>query len=267
MRIAKYLGMAMVLLLPLSATAGLVEPVVPAPEAPEQVPSPNSDRPSFSESSATVPEALLQVEFGAEFGNSELAQSLTLPLVQLRYGLSGGFELRLGVPSVELNWPEKDAASTDLGSLVLGVKYVYDISDGAAIGLSPYLSVPLKGEQYDSVGVGMGAKIVFSADLTDWLSLGSNLGIFFAGLGAEAGVSNQEYLASLIFGFGLPDDFGLFLETWTNFADGDEHPPWVLSGGMTYLVVPRLQLDIYLGMNLLDAPEDLFVGAGGAYLW
>jgi hypothetical protein len=267
MRIAKYLGMGLVLLLPLRAAAGLVEPVAPGTAALEQEPSPNSDRPSFSESWATVPEALLQVEFGAEFGKSELAQSLTLPLVQLRYGLSSGFELRLGIPSVEVNWPEKDVATTDLGSLVLGVKYVYDISAGAALGISPYLSVPLKGEQYDSVGVGLGAKLVFGADLTDWLSMGANLGIFFAGLGAQAGVSNQEYLASLIFGFGLSDEFGLFLETWTNFSDGDDHPPWVLSAGMTYLVLPRLQLDLYLGMNLLDAPEDIFAGLGGAYVW
>lgn len=53
----------------------------------------------------------------------------------------------------------------------------------------------------------------------------------------------------------------LFLES----KAGDSH--WMLDGGLTYLMLPNLQLDAYVGVNLWRSQEDWYVGTGVSVLW
>lgn len=247
--------------------AGLAETPIASPQP---VPELITDRPDFTESAASVPDGFVQVEFGAEFANDEAGQALSLPLALVRWGLGGGFELRFGIPSLLATWPADDVevgvSQTDLGTLELGAKYVYKLSEAAAIGVIPYVAVPLKGDQYDSLGVALGAKLVWAVDATDWLSVGGNFGLAFIGLGAQT--EDREYSASLAFGFATTDSLGLFLEVFTEFAEtfSDEAPVFV-DGGLTFLASERFQADVYVGMDLRHAPEAVFAGLGGSYLW
>ena len=241
------------------------------PEAePEQVPELVTDRPDFTESAASIPDGFVQFEFGAEFGNDAAGQALTLPLLLARWGLGGGFELRFGIPSLLASWPDDELeageSQTELGRLELGAKYVVDLSDAVAVGVIPYVSLPLKGDQYDSVGVAAGATLVWSVDATDWMSVGGNFGLAFTGLGTSG--SDREYLASLAFGFSATDSLGVFVEVFTVIEERfSGEAPVVVDGGLTWLATERFQADVYVGMDVRSAPEAVFVGLGGAYLW
>lgn len=242
----------------------------PAGAQMEEIPEIVTDRPDFTESAASIPDGFVQFEFGAEFGNDDAGQALTLPLLLARWGLGGGFELRFGIPSLLATWPDDEIeageSQTELGVFELGAKYVFDLSEAVAVGILPYVALPLKGDQYDSIGVTAGAKLVWSVDANDWLSVGGNFGLAFIGLGTQT--SDREYLASLAFGFSATDSLGLFLEVFTQFPEefSDEAPVFV-DGGLTWLATERFQADVYVGMDMRSAPEAVFVGLGGAYLW
>ncbi len=242
----------------------------PTAGAEEDIPELVTDRPDFTESAASVPDEFVQFEFGAEFGSDDSGQSLTLPLLLARWGLGGGFELRFGIPSLLATWPDDEfeagESQTELGVFELGAKYVYALSEAVAVGILPYVDLPLKGGQYDSIGVAAGAKLVWSVDANDWLSIGGNFGLAFIGLGTQS--SDREYLASLSFGFSATDSLGLFLEVFTRFPEefSDQAPVFV-DGGLTWLATERFQADVYVGMDMRSAPDAVFVGLGGAYLW
>jgi len=237
-------------------------------QAPPDLPDLVTDRPTASASGAVVSDGYLQVEFGAEFANDDQGRELSLPLVLMRYGMADGLEVRFGIPSLSIQWPEGEPDTTDLVPIELGVKYVYPLGEAASIGLLPFLTVQLMGEQYDSIGVGLGARLVWSVEVTDWMSVGGNFGILFTGLGASPSVGDREYLASLAFGFAASDALGLFLEAFCPIVESDAaNAPATLDAGLTWLVLPGLQLDVYLGMNLRRAPGGVFAGMGGAYLW
>lgn len=242
----------------------------PAPGQPEEVPKLITDRPDFTESAVSIPDDFVQFEFGAEFGNDEAGRTLTLPLLLARWGLGGGFELRFGIPSLLASWPkdelEAGEAQTELGVFELGAKYAYALSEAVAVGIIPYVDLPLKGGQYDSIGVAAGVKLVWGVDATDWLSIGGNFGLAFIGLGTQS--SDREYLASLSFGFAATDTLGAFLEVFTRFPEEfSDQAPVVVDGGLTWKATERFQADIYVGMDVRAAPEAVFVGLGGAYLW
>ena len=242
----------------------------PPPRPVEKVPEIATDRPSFSESAASVPGGFVQFEFGAEFSSDDAGQALGLPLLLARWGLGGGFELRFGIPSLLATWPEDEIeageSQTDLGSLELGAKYVHALSEAAAVGVIPFVTVPLKGDQYDSVGVSAGAKLVWAVEAADWFSVGGNFGLAWVGLGAIS--SDREYLASLTFGFSATDSLGLYVEVFTEFSEEfSEQAPVFVDGGLTWLATERFQGDIYVGMDLRNAPDAVFIGLGGAYLW
>jgi hypothetical protein len=225
-----------------------------------------TDRPDFTESSAVAPPGHVQMEMGVEFGNDDQGQSLSLPLLLLRYGMSDALELRLGVPSLISVWPSGGAQVSDVGSLELGAKVVFDLGAGFALGVLPFAALPITEENADTVGVDLGGKIVWAVDVLDGFSLGGNLGLIVSGVGCSA--SEQEYLASLSAGFALDDGWGLFVESWLSALHGDfEHPRWIADTGFTCRLIPTVQLDGYVGVNLLALPEDAYLGTGVSVLW
>jgi hypothetical protein len=235
--------------------------------SPEQeIPSLITDRPTFGAAAAAVAEDYVVFEFGAEFGRDAAGEQLLLPLGLVRWGLGDGFELDLGLPSLEAGWPDDEVAQTDVGELMLAARWVVPLSDAVSVGVLPFLTLPLKGDHYDSRGVGLGARLVWSVQATDWLGVGGNFGLLFAGLGAEQ--SDREYLASLGLSFALTGALGTFVEVFSVIAESDsDAAPVSVDAGLTWLVTERFQLDVYAGMDVRHAPDVFFAGLGGAVLW
>ncbi|MBN2497739.1 MAG: transporter [Deltaproteobacteria bacterium] len=225
-----------------------------------------TDRPSFSESSATVPQGHLQLEFGLEYSHTRETETASAIFPMLRYGLTEGTEIRIGIPSIAWQFPDEGAKQTDLGRLCVGMKFVYPLGDWGAVGLSPFGLFPLKNSDYDSLGVAAGLRLVWEVRLLDWLGLAGNLAVVFEGLGT-ASARDESFWASLLWGFSLTDTIGLFAEAYSTISRMHaEDSPVFANGGLSWRVIERLQLDAYLGVDL-NAPEHLVCGLGASFIW
>lgn len=143
-----------------------------------------SDRPDFTESSSVVQVGHLQLEYGAEFSGGADCYELSLPLLLIRYGVAPALELRIEVPSIVSIWSDYGTNRIDIGSAELSLKYIFGIGDSAVIGFIPIISLPVKGDHYDSAGVSLGGKLAWAVDPISWLGVGGNLGVRLTGLGA-----------------------------------------------------------------------------------
>ena len=257
---------SMILLLFGAGSVGADEPTAGGPDAGAESPALVTDRPTFGAAAAAVAEDFVVFEFGAEFGRDAAGEQLLLPLGLVRWGLGDGFELDLGLPSLEASWPDDEVDQTDVGELMLAARWIVPLSDAVSVGVLPFLTLPVKGEHYDSRGVGLGARLVWSVQATDWLGVGGNFGLLFAGLGAET--TEREYLASLGLSFALTDALGTFVEVFSVITESDsDAAPVSVDAGLTWLVTERFQLDVYGGMDVRHAPDVFFAGLGGAVLW
>ncbi len=233
----------------------LLSPLV-AHGQPGETPPLITDRPDFTESSAAVPPLRLQAELGAEFSWPEGTRELSLPNLLLRFGLVKGIELRAGTPSLKVAWDDSADGQLSSGGLTLGAKLVTPLGERYAIGILPFVVLPLLAGEYDSEGVQAGALLVGSIDLGEQFGLGWNAGVNFQRLGAQSSDTVSEFLASLSLGISLTDKLGIFVEVFSTFTSEEARP--VLDTGLTYLVMPHLQLDTYFGMQLNDLPHGFF---------
>lgn len=221
-----------------------------------------TDRPDFTESSSAVAPGHVQLEMGAEYSSTPEGHSLSLPLLLVRVGVVENLELRLGVPSLLLDFT--DRAHAGAGGVELGGKVVFPIGEMAAVGLMPFVAIPITPGDFSGDGVTAGGRFVWAVDATDWLAISGNLGAMMHGLGGVDADLESELLASLSLGFGLTDRLGIFLEGFASFfLEGDPVPS--IDGGFTFLVTPTIQLDAYAGWSYDDGSQG-FGGLGVSLL-
>ena len=229
------------------------------------------DRPDQTESSITVPHQTLQIESGfmfmknadeyVEFTHMEYNGTL------LRYGLLKFLELRFGAgfegnTTEILNSTDNPAKSKDDGISPLSVGFKVNLFNGRDI--SPHsalifeATIPHTGKSRP-VKPDPFVLLACSNPLTHHVDLGYNIGV---ATDQENHTANGFY--SLVFGFGAGEKLGFFAETFGTFLlkSGDE---WSVDGGMTYLLRPNLQFDLYGGFGLNQAAPDYFIGTGLIY--
>lgn len=225
------------------------------------VPDLITDRPDFTESSAAVPPRWVQAELGAQLTLSDAVRELAAPALLLRVGVIRNVELRVGAPSAVVTWADGERDTTP-GALELGAKLVLP-GEGGAAGVLPYVSLPVRAGDHESVGVAAGIKGVWSVDLADNLGLGGNVGMELAGLSGDADVT-WNGLGSLSLGLGLTERLGSFVELFWLF---DRHTLQAFAQtGLTFSVLARLQLDVH-GALMLEAPASGHIGAGAAIIF
>jgi hypothetical protein len=238
-------------------------PVVPGPP-PEIVP----ERPTRGASSLAAPLGYVLVEAGLGYRAGEDDQSLTLPLLLVRYGLGGGGEVRVGFTGLEATFPETGAGETRIGPMSLGGKYAFSLGERFDVSLIGMLGLPLRGEAYDSEGVSLAFALTGSLELADWASARANFAVDVLGLGAGSSAQDRIYLASLALGFEASPRVFLFLEGYGEIPEqARDDARAVLQAGFAYRPAPHWQLDGYLGLDLLRAPDAVLAGLGGAVLW
>lgn len=225
-----------------------------------------TDRPDFTESASTVPAMHVQTEIGAVvMGEADLL-TLDLPNVLLRSGLADNFEVRFGLPSASLAWPEDGDLDVGYGSIDLGAKYVFIPGETFAAGIIPSVSVPIEQTEVDAQGLTGGANLAWAWDVSATVSVGGNFVVEAARIGALAGDIEVRYAVSVAAGFAVTDRFGLFIESTNFIAHKDDYAPWA-DGGATFLVTRHVQLDAYAGTKLDGPVNDWFAGAGASVLW
>ena len=101
-------------------------------------------------------------------------------------------------------------------------------------------------------------RFAFSHTLTERFSFGYNLGAEWEG------ASGPGYFYSAVLGIGLTQTLGMFVEPFGLLAP-EEANKHLLDAGLTWLVLPNLQLDLSGGVGLNEAASDYFISAGLSY--
>ena len=220
-----------------------------------------TDRPDFTESSSTPPPGRLQLEAGVSYTHRDAAPDdtdmLSAPNMLLRYGVVDAAELRLGVPDIKLDGLGDDEQDTSFGSVALGAKFATALSKKVRVGLLPMVDI---GVENGDVGGQLRATASFT--ITKRLSLSANAG-------ARTFEDQQEdrhwqSLASASAGYKLTNDLSAYLEGYVISPEDDAQV--FADTGLLYLVTHWVQLDAYVGAQLMEA-DTIFGGAGVSVLF
>jgi Putative MetA-pathway of phenol degradation len=236
--------------------SGIAEPLV-------------GDRPDFTESTSVVPRGHVQVESGFTFSRVEEEEAQSLGEVLVRVGVGERVEARIGAGSY--NRIDTGVSGADR---IAGFE---DPSLGMKLGLTPEdpdllppgrpmmalilaTSIPVGDDELTADEWVPEAKLAFSWDLTDRVSLSSNVNWAYA---VDGGDRFHQLSATLSSGISLTDRLGAFVEYFgfTEETDGgpDTH---YLDGGVTFGISNDLQLDARIGFGLNDPSPEWFAGVG-----
>ena len=223
-----------------------------------------SDRPDFTESTATIAPRHVQIETGATVSREGPTSSRAIGELLVRSGLSSRLELRLAGNS----WVrEKTGGAVNTGreDAAIGVKL--KLADGPdAPSWSPELSViahttvPSGSQPFRAARMQPELKFLSAWTITSRLGFAANLNVGRSYNGAR---HFTEYAGSGSFGFSASERIGVYAEAFA-FApqDGSTVILKFVNSGITYLFGPDVQFDVRAGIGPSPRAGDYFVGAG-----
>ena len=232
-----------------------------------------TDRPDATESAVTVPPKAMQMEFGARWifdrsadGQLDIVEA---PGTLVRVGVSQRVELRLGWGG----WIETALESSRERHRVdgfadpeVGMKWALMQPGGMELALLAHVTLPAGDEIVGAPGIDPSVRLAAAHPIGDRASLGWNLGYeigSFDGGGHTETVSLGRWVYSGTMGVDITPRWGGFVEIFGDLPASDPGPAvHVFDGGVTYLVAPRVQLDLSGGVGLNDVAPDRFVGVG-----
>ena len=233
-----------------------------------------TDRPDQTESAYTVPPRLFQIELGAGYGESRDGSEKTvlqsIPQALVRIGLSRGFEIRLGIPGLEIEQTDSATGSSDsrgLADATVGFKAVI-IEENGALPQTAFLGtliVPSGDSDLTRDRVDPAFRFVFSNTLSSRLSLGYNLGMVWLTETDEEGTQQTPsyFDWTVALGISASERVGFFVEGFgISLVDGDRRSITALDTGVTYLLTPRLQLDASGSVGISETSPDWTLGLG-----
>lgn len=230
-----------------------------------------SDRPDFTEGTATMPVGHYQLEGGYTFTRQGEEDSSTLGELLLRIGAAERVEARLGIGSytwVDTGVPGASKLS-GYEDPMIGVKIRLNTDDPNLLPPGwPHLavllesSVPVGSEELTSDRWQPEAKLALGWDFTDRFSLGSTL---IAGYPSDGDERFSQFAASLSADLSLTDRWGAYLEGYGfNKESRDGSSTTYLDTGLSYLLSNDVQLDVRVGAGLDGPHPNWYAGFGGA---
>lgn len=240
-------------------------PIFAQQERPELI----TDRPDATEAPSVVVRGALQIESGALFTSFEddvlQTNTTTYNTTLLRFGLLENLELRLGWNFVEqrnkLSTAQGEVTQSGLSPLLLGMKVNITQEKGwlPTIGLIGHLFLPFTAsDDFKPQNTSVDFRFAFDHTLSDSSSIAYNLGAQW-----EADTPGAAYIYTLAYGYSLTDSFGLYAELYGDMPENNSaNHYW--DAGLTYLVLPNLQLDATVGTSITEG-QDVLVSAGFSY--
>jgi hypothetical protein len=245
--------------------AGLLG-LVTASTAPGQITDPLvTDRPDFTESAVAVQPGRIQLESGYTFSRENDVTTHAIGEVLARIGLVSRLELRLALNSFGFT---DDASANQSGFEDFFVGAKIQVADAApafnllkpGVALLVGTSIPMGQENFGGEGVWPELKLALEWDLSQRLSVASNLNA------ASIQVDDDrfgQFSGSLAAGYAIAVRWGAYLE-YFGFASSktrglDEN---FLNGGLTLLANNDLQFDARVGIGLNDPDVNYFLGLG-----
>jgi hypothetical protein len=240
----------------LGACAHPMAQVAPAPIA--------SDRPSYSTGTAITPVGFPLLETGLTYYRADGVNLLAVGEATLRVGVAPRAELRLTAPNYNMVRPDPFRAD-GLGDAGAGVKVTLKEGPAEAGTFEPGLallagvSLPTGSQAFTGDQVLPSASFIAGWSLTDRVGLTANL------IWAQArsgGGTVDTYAAVGGVSFSHTDKFGSFYEVFsTRGPSGNWDDPY-LTGGVTYLLTPRFQLDAHWGFRTSGPGDAYYLGTG-----
>lgn len=241
------------------------------PAAAQEAPPLITDRPDQTESAAIVPRGMLQLETGATFARTAAGAGLNDDVLTLggtlaRLGIVPRLEARVGFAGYQRVESASALVADGFGDLDLGFKLQLlpgagSVPQVAVIGSA---TLPTAQEGLGVTEVSPAVRLAVAHSVTDRLGVGWNVGAVFERSGPSGAVTTAtDVLYTVVLGFAAAERVGVFLESFGTFGVSDGRAnAHAVDGGLTFAVLPALQLDLSGGVGLNDGAEDWFVGAG-----
>lgn len=230
-----------------------------------QIPDLITDRPDKTESASVVPSGSFQIETGLEYMKEFTtpgieSNSFSFASTLIRYGLLEKLELRLGGNFLSQNYKSSvtEENISGLSVFMLGAKYEFLNNHSAIpdIALLIHFFFPAGAEEFKPDKTEPQLILSVSKNIIENLDIGVNLG--------SQNISAADdwfYFYTVAAGIGLTEKLGTFAEIYSELIAGSE--PFMLAGtGLTYLLLPNLQLDITGGNGLFNNSKVWYFGAG-----
>jgi len=251
---------------------GLVVAAVPENASGQEPPPLVGDRPDETESALSVGPGYVQFELGYSYVQlDDRVEQHQAPVTLARIGVVPGWEARLGFKG----WRSREradtaggtAATTGVGPLLVGAKWQFKRGEGFSpdLALIGELTLPTAKANLGPERVDPSVKLAAGHELSDAIVMGYNLGVrWLSEQSPDAPrLTRTQLLYSLVFGFALGRRAGVFGEAFGTLPLSEEGlSEHLLDGGLTYMLLHNLQLDVKAGIGLVDAADDWLFGAG-----
>lgn len=237
-----------------------------------KTPDMTSERPSHTETSSIVPFGHVQFEAGTglRVNETDSARHTTyvLPGLLVRVGLSDAVELRVGgefeavhqealaVRDLAEGNEARTYDSTGVGDIILGgkVRLMNDEGMSPEIAVSSHLSLPVGAFGPENVEF-HDARISTSKSFLDMLTVGANVG--------AARNSDREVkgIYGAVVGLSALGVVGIYAEAFGE-APWDSNAAHSVGGGLSWSLIPNVQVDVSGGKGLTEAADEYYLNAG-----
>ena len=212
-----------------------------------------TDRPDQTESSLTVPKTTVQIETGWTITGFGGVQSQALLSTLVRYGAGPSAELRVGFGGLN----RTPAGTWQAGDFMVGFKQRVYAGEGKvpSIAVLVHAVIPTGGGRFLPNG-----RVSLSHELSEKVGLGYNLGVSAFDGGTQ---TDLELIYTATAGISVAEQVGFFAEVFGNTPFNDPASNGTsVDGGFTFLLSPRVQLDVSGGVGVTATAPDWFFGAG-----
>ncbi len=222
------------------------------------------DRPDQTESAFVIPKGYFQFEDGFLFENETSEnQNISYSSMLLRYGLFKNFELRIASEYNKIKTSGLDDI-TGLSPISIGTKIHVNEENGwiPQVAFLVHINLAHTGnkdfmQNYHSSQMAL----TFNHTMNNSWSIGYSLGVEFP---SDVGYSIGTY--TIVSGFTISEKVGAFIEAYGDFSKY-MYADNKINGGVTYLLLPNLQLDFAGGFGLSEYSADSYWGLGIIYLF
>ncbi len=230
-----------------------------------------TDRPDFTEASATVGLRTTQIEFGYTYSKDSNSTGRTTrhswgePLLRIGV-LADWFELRAAAFPARLQ-SNQGAGPTRVSGwedLYIGCKLGLTPQSGwlPEMCLIPQMTVPTGGSAFTNDRSLAGVNWCYGWDVNDHWAIGASTQ-FNRSLD-DSGEIYTEWAQSITLVRTWTESLSSYTEWFGIFPDGGQTATvqHYFNGGFAYLLSPDVQWDIRAGVGLSEASDDFFVGTG-----
>ncbi len=230
----------------------------------------DTDRPDFTNSPRLVPPGMVQIEGGYTYSRTGSDKYHALGELLLRVPTGNWLELRFGINSYALDYPEgrsvgglEDSSFEVKIRLTKGSEKPRLFRPMTALTLGTILptGAPAIGEHKLQPGGTLAAAWVFS----DRWSLTTNLNFLHS---SQDGERFDQASASASLGYQPTKRLGGFVEYFTHLPGGNDGTnTYYLDSGITFLLNNNFQVDARIGVGLNGINPEYFFGFGLAHRW